>query len=191
MKRKELKRVIIMLIALILMFVCILFDFQILAIIGSIKNPVLDSIFSVLLFIQKEPYFEIWLFLFMFILFFTQKKKGNFLKFAISFIIAGLISLFFKTVTARSRPISLEKNSFPSGHSSLIFTTFPFIKNKTFQIIWLIFSILLVLTRVYMGLHFLSDIIAGFIIGYGISTLLKESKISQKWKRKKRKAKAG
>ncbi|MEM4703169.1 MAG: phosphatase PAP2 family protein [Candidatus Pacearchaeota archaeon] len=172
------KQVIWLILVSVLMTIFLFFDYQLLLLIDLIKFSALNSFFSVLLFIQSEPYYEIWLLLFMLILMLTIKEKNRFPKFMLAFAVAAFVNLALKNIFSRPRPIggleSGQGKSFPSGHSTLIFTTLPFLEKKTIKFIWTIFTFLLVFARVYFKIHFLSDIAAGFILGYGSAFLFKE-----------------
>ncbi|MEM4641503.1 MAG: phosphatase PAP2 family protein [Candidatus Pacearchaeota archaeon] len=162
----------------ILMIIFFAFDYSLLSFLDAIKFSSLDRFFSILLFIQKEPYFEIWLVCFMFFLMLLKKEKKNFPKFLIAFVLAAIVNLALKNIIARPRPIE-GTNSFPSGHATLLFTTIPFLEQKTIKISWTIFVFLLVFTRVYFKIHFFSDVAGAFIIGYGFALLAKKIK----WKK--------
>lgn len=95
---------------------------------------------------------------------------------AISSIVVGAI----KNIAARPRPsandfkvvsidnYSFDTNSFPSGHSSLIAANFFYLKNflkKKLKIIFAIIVVLVTFSRLYLGMHYLTDVIAGLVIG--------------------------
>jgi membrane-associated phospholipid phosphatase len=60
-------------------------------------------------------------------------------------------------------------HSFPSGHTASIFALAAvlafFIKNKTYSIIFLIVAALVGYSRIYLGQHFMDDVLAGSVIG--------------------------
>ncbi|MBI5755176.1 phosphatase PAP2 family protein [Candidatus Peregrinibacteria bacterium] len=72
-------------------------------------------------------------------------------------------------------------SSFPSMHSAFAFSALPFLKNnlKNWKFPWLLFAILIAGSRVYIGVHFVSDVVGGalvgLLLGYGISM------IEEKW----------
>lgn len=61
------------------------------------------------------------------------------------------------------------KRAFPSGHTTTIFSAFAFFaflfRKKGFQILVGIAAILFCYTRIYLGSHFLGDVLAGSILG--------------------------
>jgi len=68
-------------------------------------------------------------------------------------------------------------NSFPSGHSNTIAGVFTIIayayrnRSKMFIIITGLFALLICYTRIYLGVHFLGDVLAGSFLGISISLL--------------------
>lgn len=108
---------------------------------------------------------------------------------SLSVIIATIINTLMKLVFARERPNILrlieETNySFPSGHAMintafymmLLLLTWQHIKNKwikyTISIICITMPLLIGLSRIYLGVHYASDVVAGWIIGFIISIIV-------------------
>jgi len=95
-------------------------------------------------------------------------------------IIIGICSLLLKDAFARPRPphvigsavIPLVNDSsygIPSGHSSFTVVVWGFfaywMKNRTITIAVVIFAFLMGLSRMYLGVHFPQDVIAGWLLG--------------------------
>lgn len=112
------------------------------------------------------------------ILLIFHKNKWIFILQSCSYAIAGIITYLSKLLAARPRPeiaiIKIPKSfSFPSGHTltSIVFytmlcylLTYNMKNRKVIMIIGFIFALLIASSRVYLGVHYFSDIVGGFII---------------------------
>lgn len=68
-----------------------------------------------------------------------------------------------------------EGFSFPSMHTAFIFSALPFFKSRELQRwwwIWFWLALLVAFSRIFVGAHYVSDVVAGAGIGYGIGLLL-------------------
>ena len=142
-----------------------------------LKNrlPFLDSL---ALFIQNIGSYMVFALMLVFLFVFKQKNKilPLLLTFGLYLGVTGLI----KIAVARPRPFTkfdfqgIEKvnphQSFPSGHTTAASSIIKFFEfNKILLCIWILIVILIMFSRVYLGVHYLSDVVAGFILGYSIS----------------------
>ena len=70
--------------------------------------------------------------------------------------------------------LSLPDYSFPSTHTTSAFSVLPVLDKqfRKLQFFWIFFSIMIAISRIYLNEHYLSDIVAGAILGYVIGYYL-------------------
>ena len=157
----------------------------------SIANPFLTSIMSIL----GQSFFVV---LPILVLYMYLRKNTNVYSFIIAGIFLFLISDLIKILIKEPRPCNIAELSwinhiacessfsFPSNHASVLTGLVIFLgKHKYVRILYIIWLVLILFGRVYLGLHYFTDVIAGIIISILISALIfyykdKINKISNK-----------
>jgi undecaprenyl-diphosphatase len=182
-----------------IVFISLYFDSEIVTGISLIRNSFLNEFFIGMAFISSS----IIIFFFLTGLFLWKKNKRKWiLPLWFSFGLSVVISFLLKISVQRPRPFqlgivsilsALEKNShliwnfsFPSFHVMLVFCSIPILSKEfpKLKYLWIVFAGLIAFSRIYFGLHFLSDVIAGGLIGYLIGAIIvnieKENKFWEK-----------
>jgi len=108
---------------------------------------------------------------------------------------AMAIAYVLKHIVGRARPFAAlpitaltsetPDTSFPSGHATAAFSALPIIRgeSKTLGYLWTAFAGLIAFSRIYLGLHYISDVIFGAMLGYAVAMLFAAAKDSS-WGRK-------
>ena len=121
----------------------------------------------------------------MTVIFYLKKWKSESLLVAGNLSLAGILIVSLKHLYQRPRPeilhlVEEEGFSFPSGHSlavtlligSLIIIVGQRVKDRTvkliLQILLGIYLVSVIISRVYLGVHYPSDVLASLCLGLGI-----------------------
>lgn len=150
-----------------------------------IDNYVIEKI--VLLSNPLFDYIFLWVTLGLFLVFFLmvitslfmweENKKDWVIPAWTSFLLAIVVSTLLKLIVARDRPhesifgiVEIASFAFPSTHAAASFSVVPILDRiyPSLKWFWVIFAVVVAFSRLYFQVHFLSDIIAGALIGYAI-----------------------
>jgi len=193
---KKIRFIIFLSIAVLLTLIVFLNDVIIIKFIESSRNYYLDYLFLSITFASST----IIVFFFLTSLFLWEEHKRRWIfPLWLTLFFSAIISFFLKVLVKRPRPFHegivsvlqialhfMKDNfntwnfSFPSFQAMLVFAAVPLLNKefKKFRYVWIIFACLVGFSRAYLGVHYLSDVLSGAIIGYliGYSMLLIEEK---------------
>ena len=194
MNNSDLRRILLAHVALILLIVLsFYFDAEIVSLIPFLRNEILTSFFMGITFVSSI----LIIFLFLTLLFIKEKKRKFLVPLWASLFFSTLIGFILKISISRLRPYQQDlisvvsgavesshviwNYSFPSFQAMMVFSAIPFLSKEfpRFKYVWIVFACLVAFSRVYLGVHFLSDVITGAFLGYLIGYFflrLKEKK---------------
>jgi len=174
-------------------FISLYFDSEIVKGVSLIRNNLLNQFFMGITLISSE------LIVFFFLTgLFLWKGKKFVLPLWVTLGLSAIVGFLLKFSIQRQRPFQLgivstlpvlEKAShavwnfsFPSFQAMLVFCAIPLLSRKfpKLKYYWISFAVLVGFSRIYFGLHFLSDVIAGGAIGYLLGMVV--VKLEEKYK---------
>ena len=185
-----------LLLSIVLTIQVFLVDDSIIKIVAQSRTGYLDYVFLSVAFASNI--FIIFFFLTSLFLW-TENKRRWIVPLWLSGFYAVVVSYLLKISIMRLRPFQeglvpalqvglhfIKDNfmtwnsSFPSFQAMFVFSALPVLSKefKRLKYVWFIFACLVAFSRVYFGLHYLSDVLAGAIIGYliGLGIVIVEEK---------------
>ncbi len=150
----------------------------------SFQNGFMDFFFNMISFLGEQ---YVYIIILGIIYYAYDKKLGEFLSFSLFF--SGIFNNTLKVIVNAKRPFqkypdrvtnlrpeTSTGHSFPSGHTQN-FTTFLFAeafwsKKRIMLIVASVLSVLMALSRMYLGVHFLEDVLVAVILGIATAYLL-------------------
>jgi len=161
------------------------FDNTVYTLVSGCMSEGLTRFMIFITFWGSEPAITIITLLILFTALILKRKKffSYALLISVNIIIGALLNYILKQLFQRQRPdllrlVEIGGYSFPSGHSMssiifygfLVFLSIRYIKHWLKYCIAGILSMLIIvigISRIYMGVHYASDVIGGFIVGLG------------------------
>ncbi|MBI4452141.1 phosphatase PAP2 family protein [Candidatus Woesearchaeota archaeon] len=175
MKKPDSNKIFLYLIFIALFLLSFFLDKKIKNFLGLARNPILDFAFGIL------TNFGIVVAIMLIIPLLMLKDNKKIYTLLLAFFLAVFISVVLKWMFVRQRPaefihpfIKILSYSFPSMHSVVVFSLLPVLasflpKQKNF---WALFAFIVPFTRLYFGLHYLSDVVFGAVLGYSVGYFL-------------------
>lgn len=178
-------------------------DFYILNAIQGMRTRFLDALMPAVTFLGSGG--TIWILAAIFLICFKKSRKTG-IAVMLSLLIGLLLStLLLKGIVARERPFNLPEGllssgelligvpsgrySFPSGHavSSFAAAAVIFMYNKKIGIPAIILAALIAFSRLYLYVHFPTDVLAGAVLGicFAIFSVFTVNKIGDKTNERK------
>jgi len=155
--------------------------------VSFLRNNILDNVFLVITYISSG----VIIFVVVTALFFWRDKKRRWiLPLWLTLGISAVVSFLLKVTIQRPRPFQLGIDSllsvlqeasynvwnfsFPSTHAMLAFCVVPILAEQYSKLkkVWITIAVIIAFSRIYLGLHFFSDVIVGGGVGYLIGMMI-------------------
>lgn len=156
------------------------FDLAVKQMADNLRHPAVVDFFQVITYLGS-PYAFIVISILITLIFWKRKLLKDALWLNITLLAASKLNHYFKNFFARQRPSGemftyAAGFSFPSGHAMISAAFYGFLAylswkylpenvGKTAAIFLVVLIFLIGLSRVYLNVHYMSDVIAGFICG--------------------------
>lgn len=151
-------------------------EFTVLDAIWSMHTPLLDTFFQTITHLGDAGWF--WILLALILLIFRKTRICGFCMLAGMAVGVLITNVGLKPLVARERPcwindtvqllVDVPKDySFPSGHSQISFVSAAaiFWNNRKWGIAAFVLAALIAFSRLYLYVHFPTDVLAGMVIG--------------------------
>lgn len=149
--------------------------------IEQLRSPSLTVFMKTITKLSNTNFIIIFSFILTLLCLFIWKKEKLAKLIPLNLVAVTSINIILKLIFQRERPIGyrlieITGYSFPSGHAMismgfyglLIYLIFHYIKNKTLRNSLIIINILIIIligiSRVYLGVHYLSDVLTGYSV---------------------------
>ena len=150
----------------------------------NLRNDILTSVFQFITSLSDYGWF--WILIIIVLLINKKTRKAGLIA-LVSFVLCALVvNVFMKPLFMRIRPYDLVDHliyigekpwdySFPSGHTSAAFSVALICfwqLDKKYSWIFMLIAALIGFSRLYLGVHYPSDVLGGFLVAFVISYIV-------------------
>jgi len=178
------------LVIVFLTYFAVNYDAQIFSAIKSVQNPVLDVI---MLLITNIATLYIGVPIVLALIYFSKNRK-LLADLFVGLLIGIALTLLLKMLIARPRPedimnvgfwASATFSSFPSDHASTAFVMFGIIGHhlKKWMLWFFLLAVSVAVSRIYLGVHFPTDVLAGAFLGILVSQLTIKYRLGERFRK--------
>jgi len=126
-------------------------------------------------------------------LFLWEEHKAKWMgPLGLSFGVSVLLCFIIKMIVRRARPfglvqaipiLGLTDYSFPSSHSAAAFSVVPVLDKEypPLKWFWIAFAAIVAISRVYLGVHYFSDIVFGSVLGFLVGIVFLRLEIKKRF----------
>ena len=151
------------------------FDYNITHFIRDLNyGGVLDNLFTYVTFTGSTVFMVL-----IIALLYIGGARKEALVFAVVFVVTNVLALGIKYIVARPRPSDLgvipeTEAAFPSVHTANAFALTTTISryHRKFTIVMFVWAVAIAFSRVFLGLHYFTDVIGGAVLGFVVSYVI-------------------
>ena len=158
------------------------FEFAFLDWLYQFRNPVMNTIS--IFFDYAGAHGEIWIAFTLLLLLFRRTRKAGFAMAVALVLYMAAGHFFLKPLFARPRPCDVDTaitilvkrphgHSFPSGHTASAFAAAfaLWLQNRKLGVPALVLAAFIAFTRLYLYVHFPTDVLGGLVLGLALGAL--------------------
>ncbi|HXY86865.1 MAG TPA: phosphatase PAP2 family protein [Candidatus Acidoferrales bacterium] len=158
------------------------FDYNITHLIRDLNyGGVIDMLFTYITFTGSTVFMVL-----IIVLLYIGGARKEALVFAVVFVVTNVLALGIKYIVARPRPSDLgvipeAEAAFPSAHTANAFALTATISryHRKFTIVMFAWALVIAFSRVFLGLHYFTDVIGGAVLGFVVSYVISRAALQR------------